>query len=193
MEDKTKRVLDFISKWHVTTKVIPHDKFIKMTKTGELDSVKLKDDSQLLTEETDLLRGLKYVGNEKFDNVIYFSDKYVGNYESALLHELAHILLKVKPSKIDEFKSPLTILWYNFCLFTKTKSKLIDEEGKKYLIFHVNKHSELNNFNSFNEYLNYHNEILIKIGLLDKNLNPTFYYMDGLPDLSWSSRLTIKY
>src|ERR1700748_3375909 len=164
MENKIPQfIIDFCGNWNVDIKYLPLNEF---------------KNSNLMINPGLRDVAINISGQNK--NIFYTDFIYSKNRDISILHELAHIQMRVIPNFINDIESPLISMHFLNCLHCKFKhGKLFkDKWTQKMLAASLKK-------KSFKDYLKYNFSILESNGLIDKNNRPTFNMGNVRPTVDW--------
>lgn len=106
------------------------------------------------------------------------------NKNNILMHELTHILMRIRPEYINEFLSPFIQTWV---LNLKACGIFLSEEKKKSILTSTpyNRNKKLYDENSFDKFIDDRIPELVEAGIFNSDGTPTFNFKDIKPNLSW--------
>lgn len=197
-------VIDFCNKWGVSIEFQDEGQFQNTFKNSFKDLAAihnvetLRNSNELNFFENpffhcgiDLSKKKIIIKNLEHTKLNKTSDKKISFINYIVLHELTHILMKVIPYELFEFSSPFYALNLMFLWHLKTGENLTGNLEKLRNIYKIQYGlKEVGNsmrmkFNSFNEYMEFHVNTLIKLGLLNDKHEFTFNSDDVVPDKTW--------
>lgn len=162
----SEHVIDYCKRWDVEVEVISSEYFSSLKKDSKFNPAPFNN------------TGI-YSSNNKKIIYVDINDRITQNpTDDKVLHELAHIVMRVTPSFIDEFNSPYFYVWYKMMQDTNSKHRLI---------------SDLDGFVLYSKNF-FQNKIvegslfvpeLIQYGLFKETGEFTFNYKKVKPQKSW--------
>ncbi len=161
MVSVAEHVVDYCKRWEVNVEVIPSQHFINLQSDNKFNKNPFNGTAIYSTYNSKII----YVDE---------NDKVTKNpIEDKVLHELAHIVMRVTPKFINEFKSPFFAMWY----------KMMEKNNSKHRIFHdpvIQKNLDfaISKIESFMPEL-------IKHGLIKETGEHSFIYDKVKPQKSW--------
>jgi hypothetical protein len=193
----SQNVLEYCQKWKFDAEIISDDDFKIMLNSF----YKIKFNTEFVDAKEKMTRffphpSLKigidaypvyYTNNhaDHYNAVIYVSDKFTYNINSNILAQLAYCQLKIRPDITQVYRSPWFYMWYKNIIATDTTVGLRNNNLTKAEVIDSYLHDVKMKFNSWDEFLDNGNKILLEQGLIDENYNPSFSSAKVKHELSW--------
>jgi hypothetical protein len=111
----SQKIINYCENWGVKVSVVSTDEFFSHS-NNRMFSKSPHNNTGILKKTILVDENIRQTQNPTDDRV---------------LHELAHIVTKVAPSKINEFKSPLFALWFKMMQETKSNHRLMFDEASQ--------------------------------------------------------------